>query len=214
MPSGEFQAAPAATPEFTDRSPRLRERSTRAAATSPVPRGRESVETCIRRGHTRAQIRPRAISITVNKATPPDRGVGVQNNLPVALDDLHSQHPHPVKGNPRTRLASIEGKDGEATRDAMNRYHGLVKHSYWARQNRHQGIMRSRLRDPSIEISSTATISMMPLTTLTGVHLRSSKFNLRSGSSEYPSRYRTRFESTWLQNSAEYTRGYLALSSA
>ena len=35
LPVGEFQASPAAaTPEFTDRSPRLRERSTRAAATS------------------------------------------------------------------------------------------------------------------------------------------------------------------------------------
>lgn len=101
-----------------------------------------------------------------------------------------------------------------ASRGTMNRHHGLVKHSHWARQNRHQGIIRSRLRDPNIEISSTAAISMMPLITLKGVHLRSSISNLRSGSSEYPSRYRTRFESTWLQNSAEYTRGYLALSSA
>ena len=122
---------------------------------------------------------------------------------------------HTRQGRPTKHAPSEHRRQGwRASRSTTNRHHGLVKHSHWARQNRHQGIIRSRLRDPNIEISSTAAISTIPLITLKGVHLCSSRSNLRSGSSEYPSRYTTRFESTWLQNSAEYTRGYLALSSA
>ena len=115
---------------------------------SALLRGRESVETRMRRVRTHAQLRPQGISIAITKATPADRRRAEQPRRGARRPPRLT---HTRQGRPTKHAPSEHRKQGwRASRGTMNRHHGLVKHSYWARQNRHQGIIWSRLRDANI----------------------------------------------------------------
>ena len=103
-------------------------RAARGPRRSALLRGRESVETRMRRVRTHAQLRPQGISIAITKATPADRRQAEQPRRgvrrPTQLTPTPGRGDQPSTGPASTRPAGLECKDHDVIRGS--RYSNLL----------------------------------------------------------------------------------------